>query len=319
MSDFLSTTFRALRYCVASLGCLFACAFIAYGALLKLDGNAGVENDLILGFGVFVAVMSSCIGALSRTGDLQVQRLIDANNAQLGRLNASNQQLEQRVNSLVVIEQRLAENTRRFEEQLLAAEERYKARLKSLREENQRLGHTVDNLSVERRKFEEENAGLALTKDSFEHTLAAYKQQLEQVQDSHRASAEELVHLRLLSAENDVRVEQLNRMNVSQAEKIGEMTKQLENLNELQRKSTRMIQMLALYGDECKTLGSSLKDTAETLHKTDHSLGLTAGEMSAQVKALQTITDQLKQVALSRGIDEDDPDDYVSMDSSDSV
>lgn len=312
MTEFLSTTFRALRYCVASIGCLLSTAFIAYGGLLKLDGDNDVETDIILAFGIFMAIMSCCIGVLSRTGDKQVRRLIAANNAQLNRLHETNQTLKQRVDALGTIEKDLEHNTEKFERQLQAAEERYKSRIKMLREENQRLGKNVDTLSTERRKFEEENEELTQTKEGFDLTLEAYKKQLAQVQAAHHAAREELQQLQFISEESNARVEQLERINAAQDNKIAEMAKQLDNLNELQRKSTRMIQMLAVYGDECKNMGLSLKDTAATIRKTDKSLGLTAGEMSAQVKALKSVTEALKQVAAAQGVDEDDPEDYES-------
>jgi len=321
MSDFLSTTFRLLRYCTAFIGFVVSSAFIVYGSMLKIrDNDKSIESDLILGVGSLFTVLSCCVGALSRTGDRQVQQLINATNAQINQLNDTNATLQNKVSQLAMIEVNLAAQTTKLEQELAEADARYKARMKQLRDENSRLSNSVDVLSSERKRFEDENNELTETKKSFDETLAQYRVQIGEVVQAREKAAAELIQLRLLSTESDARANRLERINSSQETKIAEMTKHLENLNELQRKSTRKIQMLALYGDECKTLGVSLKDTASELHKTDQSLGLTAGEMSAQVKALQAITNALKDVARGRGADEDsDPEDYNSTSSGDTV
>ena len=76
---------------------------------------------------------------------------------------------------------------------------------------------------------------------------------------------------------------------------------QVCNLNELQVRSVKMIQNLALYGDQCEEFGRSLSTITGDLQETDNSLGLTAHEMKQQVKALSAVTNALQANALQAG------------------
>jgi DNA repair exonuclease SbcCD ATPase subunit len=323
MSDFLSVAWRSFRYCTAIIGGIASAALIAIGAIIHTRDadHGGVEDEMILAAGSLFALLSCMVGCQNVTSDRQVKRLIEASEAQTHRLAEANATLEGQVNQLKGVEQRLGAATTDFETKLRVASERYKKRLEELQQTSQALSATVTQIGDERNRLAAENAELLRTREQFGKTLNDYKIELAKVREAHAAATTALAQLRTLAGDESARIQQLEAINVEQQRRLDEASKQLENLNELQRKSVRMIQLLTLYGDECKTLGVSLKDISGSLHQTDKTLGLTAGEMSLQLRALQTITDELKKVASAGGTrewideDHDDTEDYESLSS----
>lgn len=103
--------------------------------------------------------------------------------------------------------------------------------------------------------------------------------------------------VRQLHELSDAQMDELERLRTlasEQRQQIDALSKQAENLNRLQRESVRMIQQLALYGDECREFNVSLKDISKDLRDTDTSLGLTAKEMGDQLNALASIVSALE-------------------------
>lgn len=236
-------------------------------------------------------------------------------NSQITQLDETNAELEDRVLGLTKVQEDLTAAAQEFDTLMDQAERLYTERMTQYTLENKRLGINVDELAHQKDVLTEKCAQLADVESRLSKTQEKYREELGKIKAANDAAQAELAQVKMLAADSSTKIQQLEQLAEKQREQISSMTKQLENLNELQRKSVRMIQMLSLYGDECKTLGIGLKDISSDLRKTDQSLGLSAKEMADQLRALQTITDQLKQVARGRGIDEDDPDDYVSTES----
>jgi len=263
--DFLSTTCRAARYCVAAIGFVLALAFISYSVFLKQTGEVhGAAEDLILGFGIFVATQSCFIACLNSAGDRQVRQLVTDMNTQMDRLRFANETLGARVDQLSGVQRQL--------EALVARQRRH--------------GEELNATAAEMRRIKD-----------------AYAEQLAVVSAAHDAVQEELAAVQHMAGLGQERVRELEALAAQQRAHITEIETQLVNLNALQRKSTEMIRLLATYGDDCKTLGVSLQSTANDLRETDNSLGLTAVEMAAQLTALQAVTDQLRNVASFRTAD----------------
>lgn len=215
-----------------------------------------------------MATMSATIFCVSRTSDRQVKQLMTAMDAQMRQLQTSNMDLQGRVNELGDLQQRLQVSI-----------STHQRNVRSLSEENKDLKRTTEELDEIKRQ---------------------YQAQLTRAQTTADTMRDELKSLRELAGDESMKVERLKALNDEQRQRIVELSAQLENLNELQRRSTKMIQMLAMYGDDCKTLGISLKDTSATLRETDTSLGLTAEEMALQLEALRRVTEQLSNVSLER-------------------
>ena len=288
MYDYLSTACRSLRYCIAIIGFLVSAAFISFGVYLRMNGtDTGLEDDAILGFGIFVALQSCIIATANNIGDRMVSHLIGRMESQMNRLNEANEQLEGELKNFDQHNKNYAEANTQFRIQL----EGQRTENKSLMANLARLGEVHNDMTIS----------------------------MGQLKKAHAEAQAEINGLRELAGEGKARIDELEALSQKQQGQIQAMEEQLKSLNVLQRKSVRMIQMLSMYGDECKTLGVSLKDVAQELRKTDESLGLTSQELTAQLNALQTVTAELKKVAQSRGIDEDDmdDDDYVSVESQD--
>lgn len=98
---------------------------------------------------------------------------------------------------------------------------------------------------------------------------------------------------RINALEND----RLRRNNEELESEVDRLGVEAQNLNVLYNQSVNMVRQLALFGDECKTLGHDLKDVASDLKETDDSLGLTAGELERQTAAIRTATAALMKVA----------------------
>lgn len=278
MYDYFGAACRAFRYAVSCVGFMLSTAFLTYGALMRWDGDDnGIEDDLIIAFGSYVALTSCIIAFLSRTGDHQARMLIEAMNQQLLLLRKTNEELYNRCTTLEELQGRM--------ERSLATQQT-----------------NNEKLAGENQKFSAENRQLSTTTIELDTIKNQYRDELLQIRSAHESTVIELDKLRMLADDEKEKVERLETLCNEQRERIAAMTEQLENLNELQRKSTQMIQMLALYGDDCKTLGMSLEETSAELRQTDASLGLTATEMAQQLDALKTVTSQLSQVALDRGV-----------------
>lgn len=278
MPDYFSNACQIFRYSISAIGCLLACAFLFFGIALASDGEKSVQNDLTIAFGAFMATMSATILCVTRTSDRQAKRLMAAMNTQLNQLQQTNDSLHNRVDQLDDLQARLQTS------------------IDAQQARNKRLAD-------ERKKLSAENQQLANTTRELDDIKEAYQQQLTKARTTTETLHEELKSLREIAGDESLKVERLSKLNDEQRQRIHDLSEQLENLNELQRRSTKMIQLLALYGDECKTLGLSLKDTSKELRETDTSLGLTAAEMAQQLHALRTVTEQLTHVSLTRVLD----------------
>lgn len=314
MHEFISRALQISRYIIAGVGAVISLVFIGYGIYLRESGEeTGLVDDFIIAFGTFVALQSCIIAALSTAGDKQVRRLVSAMVAQSERLEAANQGLEARVTDLRQLQGQLEDNTRALRDQIARAEERHRQRIEEFRAQTTALKTTAQNLRVENERLHESNQALDDTCERFQHLRGEYEGELDKLRAAHEDVVAEVSQLRIIAGDERLKVEQLEELAGEQRERIAEMTTQLENLNELQRKSVRMIQMLTLYGDDCKTLGTGLKDITSELRATDQSLGLTSSEMAVQLSALQAVTQQLRHVAASRGVNEDDIDDDAPL------
>jgi hypothetical protein len=99
------------------------------------------------------------------------------------------------------------------------------------------------------------------------------------------------------NAEFDAANAKLVTANKQHEELIRQLEGDVTNLNVLYNESVNMVRQLALFGDDCKTLGHSLKEVAGDLKDTDDSLGLTADELRTQAAAISAATNALLQAA----------------------
>lgn len=267
---------RVVRYVLAVAGAVVSLAFLAFGVYLRTvavspsSGSATLENDLVIVFGVFMCLVSGALALSASVSDAQVRTLVDA-------MHRANVDLGAKVERLDVLNTEYAQTTRDLQALLATQQTRMNE-----------LNASVASIGVERDH-------LAETSARFERLSAEYAAALDQMR---QRNAEILATLERSDAELD----SLRSLAVEQRTRI-------EELSKLQRKSVHMIRLLSLYGDECKTLGVALKDTVSGLQQTDARLGLTAEEMALQLKALHAVTEQLRVVAASRGMPEDDDDD----------
>lgn len=143
--------------------------------------------------------------------------------------------------------------------------------------------------------FAEENDELRETGNKLEDTekeLSKTQDEIEKIKEELQETRNRLsIERQEFDQENDELRASLKRFD----EENKELTTQVANLNKLHNKSVNMIQQLALYGDECKTFGKDLKDTASDLKHTDESLGLTSKEFTKKLVALDKIVDTLEQ------------------------
>jgi hypothetical protein len=264
---------RVVRYVLAVAGAVVSLAFLAFGIYMRSvavspsSGSASLENDLVIAFGIFMCLVSGALAVTASVNDTHVRTLVEA-------MHRANVDLGARVERLDVLNTEYAQTTRDLQA-LLATQQ---ARMTE-------LNASVVSIGAERDR-------LAETSTRFERLSAEYADALETMR---KRNAEMLVTLE----RSDAELESLRTLAAEQRARIDSLTK-------LQRKSVHMIRMLSLYGDECKTLGAALKDTVTGLQQTDARLGLTAEEMALQLKALHTVTEQLRVVAASRGMPEDD-------------
>lgn len=306
MDNFLSATCRSFRYCLAVVGGVMAALFISYGAFLRAEGDdEGLQDDLILAFGSFVAIMSCTIGCMASVGDRQVRKMVKAMEAERRRLAETVNTLTNEVTELGSLNDTYSEANELHRRLIKDAETRYKGRSKELKEQTEKLEGNVDNLQGEVSRLENTNRDLTFNVDRLGKLNQDYNIQLSRLREAHNLADEEIQQLKLLSSEGDARVKQLETLSSEQRSRIDNLSRQAANLNELQRKSVQMIQMLSLYGDDCKTMGMSLTEVSGKLRQTDNSLGLTATEMKTQITALQKVTQELSSVAAERGIHED--------------
>jgi len=304
-ADCLGTAWMSFKYCVAILGGILAACFITFGVLMRETGKQqGMTTNLIIAFGSFVALMSCLICVMMQRTDRQAKIMIDAMNGQVSRLQTSNQQLEGEINTLQSVQEELTAAAKEFDEMLAVAEKRQQERIVEFNAVSGRMQTTVKGLEKENQRLATENDELTKISGRLEELQAKYAEELSRLGRLQDASRREIDTLQALLGSENERVQQLDNLCEQQRGKIAEMTKQLTSLNELQRKSVQMIQMLSLYGDECKTMNVNLKEVSSTLRKTDDSLGLTAQELALQLTALQIVTQQLKRVAADRGINE---------------
>lgn len=134
-----------------------------------------------------------------------------------------------------------------------------------LSEENDRFGRENDELKDTRRRLDQEN---------------------KEFDEANRINA----------LEN----ERLAKNNAELEAEVARLAKEAKNLNALYNQSVNMVRQLAMFGDECKTLGHDLRDVAGDLKDTDDSLGLTAEELSRQTAAIQAATAALTKVAAAK-------------------
>lgn len=270
MYDFLSTTCRAIRYCAAIVGFLVSAALVSYGGYIRAIGeDDGAEDDVMLALGGIMAIQACIIMAIHGIGDRLISNMMKTMERQIDRLEGCNRELEQELVRFNTINENFSNANKEF-----------RAQLASHKRENATLHASLEKLSVECDNLRDHAARL---------------------KSAQEAAEREVLQLRDVAAEENIQLHQMREMCRQQRETIAKMTAQLKDLNQLQRKSVQMIQMLTLYGDECKTLGVSLKDVAGELKQTDESLGLTAQELQVQLVALQTVTQELKRVAVDRG------------------
>ena len=286
-SNFLSTSCRAFRYFLAILGTIMSIILIGYGISLRMSGqDLGVTDDVILIFGSLVALMSATIGCMANMGDRQVHKMITAMKREHKRLRLNIDTLEGKVQKFGELNESYSNANDEHRRVIKEAELQYKKRITSLQNENRSL-----NVNLE--AFTEENCQLRLHLGSLESINQDYKASLDELRHLNNQCNDQITQMQLLNSESQVRVKELEELSREQRLTIAELTKHADNLNELQRKSVKMIQMLSLYGDECKTMGVSLKEVSNELKETDESLGLTSREMAVQLQALQKVTLEL--------------------------
>lgn len=303
--NYLSKACRVFRYFLAGIGAIVSIGFIAYGTLLRVNDsdNNSLEDDVILVFGAFVFVLSCTVAGVVHVGDRQMRKMLNALRAHTDRLQETNDNLGEKVHSLESLQVEYATTAERLRKIIASTSAKHQQHLDNFRAENDRLSEETEHVQAQVDKLHVENEELRDTCKRLEHLSNEYHTSLHRLREQNACVKRELDEMRELNAESNDRVEQLESLAAQQRERIDELTRQAANLNELQRKSVKMIQMLSMYGDECRTMGISLKDTARELRNTDESLGLTSAEMSTQLRALKLITSQLKDAASKQSVD----------------
>lgn len=164
----------------------------------------------------------------------------------------------------------------------------------TLENENAALRETEKNLRKTKNDLQKQVQTLSTAVKDSQETIVHLNAEITRLQEIHNVLNQELHTARVLSQEQAQHLAAMKDHEIELTNQIAFLEEQAKNLNKLQKKSTKMIQMLALYGDDCKSLGINLKDVSQDLHKTDESLGLKTEEMAQQIKAMSIITKELK-------------------------
>lgn len=266
-----------IRYALATFGAIVGIGFIVVGAV-EFDIEQ-LETILLIVVGGLLTLQSCAICVISGKSDRDVKRMVKRVRKEMDRLEKHNLQLSDSVSNLRDL------NTEYSDEN-----DRFKSLVKRAREQAEQSEVQIDKLHASIHKME-------LSMGKLENLNTDYKQQLAQMREQNAQLSTEIGRIETMGHTQALQVKSLKSLSEEQRDKIDQLTEQARNLNALQRRSVEMIQMLTLYGDDCKVMGVQLRNVSAELHKTDSSLGLTAREMRAQLRALAEVTSALRAIA----------------------
>ena len=195
--------------------------------------------------------------------------------------------IDRRMNRLLTSMESINERLRESTQCLTLQNEQYEHM-------NRELAATIDKATAENGKLRERNDELEAIVGSLRQLNEKYNASLSTSQRVCNDLKTRLHETEQLYTATEEELQQLRELVVDQREQIDALKQQAENLNRLQRESVRMIQDLALYGNECQQFGVTLSDISKELRATDDSLGLTATEMQQQLDTLNTIINALE-------------------------
>ncbi len=232
------------------------------GVLTLQDSPDETSAIFNVAIGSLLSVQSFCICTGGACADRQIDRM-------LGALKEHNESLRESIHTME------------------RSNEQY-------REQNERAQEIVQRSERNVEELEQHTSDLERASKELQEQVERSDEALERSRKLSEQMELELETLRELKEAGDHEIEELHSLVVEQKQQIEHLAQQARNLNALQRESVKMIQNLALYGNKCKEFGVSLKEVSSELRQTDESLGLTAGEMQAQVRALNSIVHALE-------------------------
>ena len=258
------------RQALSALGCLLGIALIVYGSIEAENMYKDDREQYSTLSTVIVTLVSGSVLVLQACCLCAFDSLIDR---RMNRLITSMESINERLRDSTQCLTLQNEQYEHMNRELAATIDKANAENGKLRDRNEELEAIVGSLRQLNEKY---NASLS----SSQRVCNDLKTRLHETKQLYTATEEELQQLRALV--------------VDQREQIEALKQQAENLNRLQRESVRMIQDLALYGNECQQFGVTLSDISKELRATDDSLGLTATEMQQQLDTLNTIISTLE-------------------------
>ncbi len=271
----------AARLVVSAVSLLVGVAFLAYGIfVLEVPSSASTtgraQNEPSGASERVLAVVSVCVGALMALQSVCIIAISCVTDRRLESvLNGLREENDELTASIA---------------SLSAVGERYRAQAEKLEESCGALERTSNELSERNSDFAVQNSMLRTTVEAFRVQNDEYKLYVTETQQLNTRLSDEISELGKLREVSAGEISQLRRLCDEQKIRIEQLTVQAQNLNTLQRESVRMIQQLALYGEESKALGVSLSEVSKELRETDDSLEITQQEMAQQVTALRFIT-----------------------------
>lgn len=263
-----SKCLKFIKHGLSVVGFATGVGFTAYGAiLLEQSGGGSVSSITTIIVGALLTLNSCCFLGMDAYNNYKIEKLLDG-------LEKQNTALRESVSSLQI---------------LMLTQKEQTERQKEILEESQ---HNVETLS-------QRTAELQKVSLKYREMSEQYREQLNRNAEISAQMEKEIEHLKMLNFDSESRVQELQQLVMDQKSQIVQLAEQAQNLNKLQRQSVKMIQQLALYGNNCKEVGMSLKDVSKELRETDESLGLTATEMQQQLGALEKIMQALQKTDAS--------------------
>jgi hypothetical protein len=277
----LASFCTAARLVVSAVSLLVGVAFLAYGIfVLEVPSSSSVtgrgQSEPSGASERMLAVVSVCVGALMA---LQAVCVIAIS-------CVTDRRLESVLNGLREENDELTASIA----SLSAVGERYRLQAEQLERTSRELEVHASEYAAQNSDFAAQNSMLRTTVEEFRAENETYKRSVADAQALNAELKAEITELSRLKFVSAAEIAQLQQLCDEQKRRIEQLSVQAQNLNTLQRESVRMIQQLALYGEESKALGVSLADVSRDLRETDESLEVTQHEMAQQVNALRFIT-----------------------------
>ncbi len=285
----LASFCTAARLVVSAVSLFVGVAFLAYGIFVMENPSSasttgrGPASETSGASERALAVVSVCVGALMALQAVCVIAISCVTDRRLEAvLNGLREENDELTASIAT---------------LSAVGERYRVQAVELERTSSELTARVTDLSAHNREYVSQNSDFAAQNSMLRTSLEEFRAQNDEykrgVAEAQALNAElktEIAELSRLKSVSAAEIAQLQQLCDEQRRRIEQLTVQAQNLNTLQRESVRMIQQLALYGEESKALGVSLADVSRDLRETDESLEVTQHEMAQQVNALRFIT-----------------------------